>query len=294
MAGKIPTRTFTSHIRAASFIPLKGGGFGMKIINKTGSSIAANKIVALTGFDVTSGFPKVVLADATAAGHDDLYITKFAIANGAKGYVLKGFLSTRDLNTNVGTVGDPVFVDPATAGGFTITAPGTGSVNSTPVGFTTVKSATVGQIFWNVGPRVSNVQTASGTITSANITGTSAGQLGHANGVILVPAAATGFVNQLVSTVLINSFSVAAYTGGGNTTINIGGGGAALTGLVSNANFIQAAANKVIEFVPLAATFNTYTTANSLNLVTASAPTQPGTAAGVFKYVVHYRVILGT
>lgn len=291
MPGKIPTRTFNAHIRAASFQPLKGGGAGMKVINKTGSTLAVNKIVALTGFDVTSGLVKVVLADATIAGHDDLYIVRYAITNNSKGFVFKGFLSTKDLNTNVGTVGDAVYVDPASAGGFTITAPGTGNNNSTPVGFTTVKSATVGQIFWHVGPRISNVQTASGTITSANITGTSAGQLGHANGVVLVAAPAASTVNQLVSAVLINDFAVAAYTGGGNTTINIGAGGAALTGLVSNANFIQSAADKVIEFVPLAATFNTYTITNPINLVTASAPTQPGTAAGVFRYVVHYRVI---
>lgn len=135
------------------------------------------------------------------------------------------------------------------------------------------------------------VQRATGTITSANITGTAAGQLGHANGVILVPAPGTGFINQLVAAILINDFAVAAYTGGGNTTINIGGGGAALTGLVSNANFIQSAADKIIEFVPLAATFNTYTNNNPINLVTASAPTQPGTAAGVFRYVVFYRKV---
>lgn len=137
----------------------------------------------------------------------------------------------------------------------------------------------------------SSVQLATGTITSANITGTGAGQLGHANGVILVPAAGATIINELISAVLINDFATAAYTGGGNTTINIGGGGAALTGLVSNANFIQSAADKTIEFVPLAATFNTYTLNNSLNLVTASAPTNPGTAAGVFRYVVAYRQI---
>lgn len=129
---------------------------------------------------------------------------------------------------------------------------------------------------------------ASGKISTANIIGTSAGQLGHANGVLLVPVAPTGYINRLAFAVLTIDFVTAAFTGGGNTTINIGGGGAALTGLVSNANFIQSAADKTIEFVPLAATFNVYTTANSLNLVTASAPTQPGTAAGVINYVVGY------
>lgn len=133
------------------------------------------------------------------------------------------------------------------------------------------------------------IRSATGTITSANITGTSAGQLGHANGVELVAAGGAHVVNEFISAILINDFGVAAYTGGGNTTINIGGGGAALSGLVSNANFIQSAADKIIQFTPLAATFLTLSENTGINLVSASAPTQPGTAAGVFRYKVSYR-----
>lgn len=131
----------------------------------------------------------------------------------------------------------------------------------------------------------------SGTISAAAIIGTAAGQLGHANGVILVPAPGAGFVNELVSAIVTMVFGVAAYTVGGNTTINIGGGGAALTGLISNANFIQVAASKCIQYVPLAAVPGVYTDNNPLNLVTSVAPTNPGTAAGTIKYIVNYRVV---
>lgn len=131
---------------------------------------------------------------------------------------------------------------------------------------------------------------AMGTISSADITGTAAGQLGHANGYELVPAYGADKVVEFVSAVLMMEFDTAAYTGGGNTTINIGSGGAALSGLVSNANFIQTSADKIIQFVPLAATFNTLTADRGVNLVSASAPTQPGTAAGVIHYRVMYRV----
>ena len=131
---------------------------------------------------------------------------------------------------------------------------------------------------------------AQGQISSADITGTAAGQLGHADGYELVPDYGTDKVVEFVSAILSMDFSVAAYTGGGNTTINIGEGGAALSGLVSNANFLQAAADKIVMFAPLAATFLTLTADRGLNLVTASAPTQPGTAAGVIKYRVVYRV----
>jgi hypothetical protein len=83
--------------------------------------------------------------------------------------------------------------------------------------------------------------------------------------------------------VLSFTYSTAAYTGGGNITVNIGGGGAALTGLVSFANSIGASANKVVQFVPLATAGIAHSTAESINLVAASAPTQPGTAAGTAK-----------
>ena len=131
---------------------------------------------------------------------------------------------------------------------------------------------------------------AKGKITSANITGTSSGQLGHANGYVVVPAHGTNRVVELVSAIFIMEFDTAAYTAGGNTTVNIGAGGAALTGLVSNANFIQAASDKIIQFVPLAATFNVLTANSGLALVSASAPTNPGTAAGAIHYRVAYRL----
>ena len=329
MANPKSVRNFSSVLRAPGFSFRGEGkfGFGVRVINKTGSDIAVDKLVYISGFDLTSKLPTIALADADAANkYADVYATLAAIKNGKQGDVFKGGLSSATLNTNsVTTVGDPVYLS-TTAGGFTATAPTATNSVQMVVGFTTVKSATVGQIQWDilrpqkfgsndfqtavVGGTIDSVTldtggagstievapsflaVATGTITSANITGTSAGQLGHANGVVLVPACAAGSVNQFVSLVISNDFATAAYTGGGNTTVNISGGGAALSGLVSNANFIQASSDKIIEFVPLAATFNNYGTgANGIALVTASAPTQPGTAAGVFKWACFYRTV---
>ena len=131
---------------------------------------------------------------------------------------------------------------------------------------------------------------AVGTIVTADITGTAAGKLGHADGYVLVPAYGTDKVVELLSAVLIMDFATAAYTAGGNTTINIGGGGAAVTGLVSTGNFIAAAADAIYHFVPLSTVGNAMTANRGLNLVSASAPTQPGTAAGEIHYKVTYRV----
>lgn len=136
------------------------------------------------------------------------------------------------------------------------------------------------------------IQTITGQISSANIIATTAGALGHANGVIMVPACAAKSVNVLLSAIIAMDFSTAAYTAGGNTTVNIGGGGAALTGLVNTTTLIQAASDVMINLVPLAATNNSYGVgANSLNLVTSIAPTNPGTAAGVINYQVTYQTI---
>jgi len=154
-----------------------------------------------------------------------------------------------------------------------------------------INTGTISSPTWTpaAGNGLGDTQVASGSISSANITGTSAGQLGHANGVVLVPAAAAGFVNQLISGVFSMVFSVAAYTGGGNVSVNISGGGAALTGVVAAAAFITVGSSTIVELVPLAATKNVYTSANGLALVSASAPTQPGTAAGIINWTVAYR-----
>lgn len=134
------------------------------------------------------------------------------------------------------------------------------------------------------------IQYAEVEIASAAITGTSAGQLGHANGVELVAPPGAGKVLELVSAVLMYDYATAAYTGGGNVTVNIGSGGAALTGIISAANSIGASADKIVMFVPLAAAAANLTANVGLNLVAASAFTQPGTAAGVVRVKVAYRV----
>ena len=85
------------------------------------------------------------------------------------------------------------------------------------------------------------------------------------------------------------TYATAAYTGGGNVTVNINGG-AALTGVVSAANSLGAASSNIIQFVPLATAGIALTANKGLNLVAASAFTQPGTAAGTVKVFFAYRI----
>jgi hypothetical protein len=151
------------------------------------------------------------------------------------------------------------------------------------------KSGTSG--YWRVAAQRGKIlHYAEVAISSANITGTSAGQLGHANGYVLVAAPGTGMVIEFVSAVVILDFDTAAYTGGGNVSVNYAGGGAALSATVSAANSLGAAADKIALLIPVTPTNNQLTANTGLNLVAASAFTQPGTAAGVVRVKVSYRI----
>lgn len=124
---------------------------GIEVINKTGSDIDVNKLVAVVGYDTTAELPKIVLADADVSTHKEVYVTLRAIANNTTGTVWKGGRSTPVLDTNSATAaGDPVYLS-ATAGAFTHTAPATGQASVLPVGWVTVKSASVGEIHWHIG-----------------------------------------------------------------------------------------------------------------------------------------------
>jgi len=124
--------------------------------------------------------------------------------------------------------------------------------------------------------------------TAAQMIATTAGSLSHANGLIVVPAAPTGFVNVFHRGIVSYTFATAAFTGGGNTTFNIGGGGAALTGLIATTTLWQNASSIIQHFVPLSTVAFPITKETSINLVTASAITNPGTAAGSAKVYVWY------
>lgn len=128
-------------------------------------------------------------------------------------------------------------------------------------------------------------------LAAADLIDTATGKLSHANGLIVVPAPATGFVAILHRAIVSYTFATAAFTGGGNTTFNIGGGGAALTGLIATTTLWQNASSIIQEFVPLSTVAFPITKETSINLKTASAITNPGTAAGSAKVYCWYSVV---
>ncbi len=130
------------------------------------------------------------------------------------------------------------------------------------------------------------------TLTATTIVGTAAGDLGHADGVALVAAPGAGFALQFIRAIAIYDYDTAAYTGGGDdTSIRLGSGGAAITGIVTSANLLGAAGDKIVRFEPLAAAALPVSVNVAISINSTTAWTQPGTAAGVCRIYTTYRII---
>jgi hypothetical protein len=178
---------------------------------------------------------------------------------------------------------------PTTASTFAIGA----RITDLSTGISYFNSGTVAAPVWSrqgstaiTDPAQMNLVTVA--LTAADLIDTASGKLSHANGLIVVPAAPTGYVNVLHRAIVSYTFATAAFTGGGNTTFNIGAGGAALTGLIATTTLWQNASSIIQEFVPLSTVAFPITKETSINLKTASAITNPGTAAGTAKVYAWY------
>lgn len=139
------------------------GGFpygAVKVCNKSNSSIAAGKLVYISGYDATLDLPTIDLADADNAAKAAQFITHEAIADDSFGLVYEK-QEIDALNTNAGSVSDPVYLSD-TAGGWTLVAPSGADQIVQIVGFITVKSATVGKIMFLLQPRNVTVVGTSG------------------------------------------------------------------------------------------------------------------------------------
>ena len=132
---------------------------------------------------------------------------------------------------------------------------------------------------------------ATAVISAADIVNTAAGKFGHASGQQIVAAPGADYALLLIKAFLKYQFGVAAYTLGGNITLNWSGGGAALTGLVSAANSVGAAGSKNVGFYPLATAGVNLLVNTPIHLVSSAAFTQPGTATGTITMTVWYQKV---
>lgn len=222
------------------------------------------------------------------------YVGESTKVNGAKSGLFKDTNTYFELTAKI----EEFLEDADTSLAFTGTIDNTGTFKTDTISeHTAATGVTVDSVRLkdggiSLGTNAVNTFTALKTITAAEIVGTAAGDLGHASGVELVAAPGAGFALEFLDAVAIYDFGVAAYTGGGNdTTINIGSGGAAITGVVTSANLLGAAGDKIVAFRPLSVAALPVTANAGISMNSVTAWTQPGTAAGVLRVYVNYRVI---
>lgn len=132
------------------------------------------------------------------------------------------------------------------------------------------------------------IQAVTVTLTPTTIVGTSAGDLGHTDGVVLV-AAEAGKIHEFISATLSYDFDTAAYTGGADDLV-IRQGATAVSAAIAKADLLGDSADD-IAFVGALTAADIKFTANSTLNIAGTAYTQPGTAAGTCKVHVLYRTV---
>lgn len=141
------------------------------------------------------------------------------------------------------------------------------------------------------GASSGQVLTATTTLTATEIVGTTAGDLGHANGATLIADPASSLTIQFIGAILVYDFATAAYTGGGNDlVICYGSGGTTLSGATTSANLLGAAGDKIVSVYPLTTAGVPMVVGTGIS-IKSTAWTQPGTAAGVLRCTVYYRLL---
>lgn len=126
------------------------------------------------------------------------------------------------------------------------------------------------------------------TLTATEIVGTSAGDIGHASGAILVAAPSSDYTLEFVSAVFIYDYLTAAYTGGGDDNV-IQLGTVTQSAPIAGSDLLESSGDEVVMLTPLAAVDLPMTVGTTINLQ-GTALTQPGTAAGVLRVHITYRL----
>lgn len=127
----------------------------LEVHNGTGGNLVEGDLVYLSGYDTTSGLPKVVKSDADAGGRPAEFVVRDGIANGADGYVYRTHRLASQA-TDGGSVGDPVYLS-TTAGGWTLTAPSASNSTVQRVGVIVTSHATTGIIDFQLDTPVQKI-----------------------------------------------------------------------------------------------------------------------------------------
>lgn len=252
-------------------LPTPKSGFFIRIFKVTNQNVV---VTATNGAKINGG-------DANGSVTLSLAVGLFLVASDGTDWLLTQEASATVAGLEVGTAGYLIIGQDGVAPAYKEV---TGDVTISAAGVTAIGGGKV------VSAMMAETLTryAEVAISAADIVATGAGKFGNADGYPLVAAPAAGKVLELISAILIYDRSTASYAAGGDITVNWAAG-AAITGLVSAANSVGAAGDKVVQLLPLAAAGNAMVAATGLNLVSSAAFTTTG-ADGVIRVKVAYRV----
>lgn len=140
---------------------------------------------------------------------------------------------------------------------------------------------------------ISPIQSAVTILTATEIVGNGSGDIGHADGAVLVASQGAGYVLEFISATLIYDYASGDYTNGGNDmVINVGVNGAqvAITTAIAKADLLFASGDKVVQLNALTVSDQALTVAGA-NIISlfAGTPFAAG-GSGVLRCNVQYRV----
>jgi hypothetical protein len=286
---------------------------GLRVENAFAGTLTAGTLVYVSGVNTTStdlnilGMPQVTKADADAAAPANVatYVVTESIPQSGYGIVARAFTQINVDTSAYTAVGDPVFLS-ATAGN---TFPSDPSVTSSlatgqRVGYVKVKSATVGEIVYDllsngitrVGTRSlppTGVLTATGSLTNAQIlalVGTP---------VTLVPAPGAGLILEFISGALFFDYTAAYVEPSAPDDLVVrytGASGTITSQDVDSTNFLTASADAMAFIAPLAGAITTVrlkTAVDNQPLVLHNTGTDltGGNAGNVVRYSISYRIV---
>jgi len=128
------------------------------------------------------------------------------------------------------------------------------------------------------------------TIDSTKIVGTASGDIGHADGAILVASPTAGYTLEFVSAFLIYDHSTADFAGGSNDlVVQVGVNGAQVTmsSAITDATFLTASADVMIR-VGAIATEVVYSDNGAISLHSTAYTNNGGTVAGAIRVHLTY------
>ena len=130
------------------------------------------------------------------------------------------------------------------------------------------------------------------TVDSTKIVGTAAGDIGHADGAILVAAPGTGSTLEFVSAFIIYDHATADFAGGNNDAViqvGVTGTQVAMSSAITDASLLTASGDKMLRLGSIA-TELVYADNGVISLYGTAFTNDGGTVAGLLRVHITYRV----